>query len=98
MDASQWIGVGSPQFRAVAERIEVATRPSSKLSGYCWDEPDAIREVFEELIANPVGDPFHLIPPSYADYGLNITTVGASASATSACSPVTGPSTSRTRS
>lgn len=25
------------------------------------------------MTGNPVGDPFHLIPPFYADYGLNIT-------------------------
>jgi acetyltransferase-like isoleucine patch superfamily enzyme len=73
MDESQWIGVRSPEFRAIAERIKVATRLSSKLSGYCWDEPEPIREVFEELIGKPVGDSFHLIPLFYADYGLNIT-------------------------
>jgi acetyltransferase-like isoleucine patch superfamily enzyme len=55
----------------------VATRLSSKLSNYCWDEPELVREVFEELIGKPVGDRFHLIPPFYADYGLNIT-VGSS--------------------
>lgn len=73
MDEGQWIGVRSPEFRAVSERIEVATRLSSELSGYCWDEPEPIRAVFEELIGKAVGDSFHLIPPFYADYGLNIT-------------------------
>jgi acetyltransferase-like isoleucine patch superfamily enzyme len=73
MDESQWIGVSSPEFRAISERIKVATRLSSKLSDYCWDEPEPIREVFEELIGKPVGDSFHLIPPFFADYGLNIT-------------------------
>jgi len=33
-DESQWIGVRSPEFRAISERIKVATRLSSKLSGY----------------------------------------------------------------
>ena len=69
MDERQWIGVRSPEFRAIAERIKVATRLSSKLSGYCWDEPEPIREAFEELIGKPVGDAFHLIPPFYADSG-----------------------------
>ena len=73
MDESQWIGVRSPEFRAIFERIKVATRLSSKLSGYCMDETESIREVFEELIGKPVGDSFSLIPPFYADYGLNIT-------------------------
>ena len=40
MDESQWIGVRSPQFQAIAERIKVATRLSSKLSEYQWDEPE----------------------------------------------------------
>jgi acetyltransferase-like isoleucine patch superfamily enzyme len=73
MDEGQWIGVRSPEFRAISERIKVATRLSSKLSGYCWDEPELVREVFEELIGKPVSESFHLIPPFYADYGLNIT-------------------------
>ena len=73
MDERQWIEVRSPEFRAISDRISVATRLSATLSSYCWDEPDSIREVFEELIGKPVGDSFHLIPPFYADYGLNIT-------------------------
>ena len=73
MDESQWIGVRSPEFRAISERIKVATRLSSKLSGCGWDEPELVRDVFEELIGKSVGDSFHLIPPFYADYGLNIT-------------------------
>jgi acetyltransferase-like isoleucine patch superfamily enzyme len=32
MDESQWIGVRSPEFRAISERIKVATRLSSKLN------------------------------------------------------------------
>lgn len=73
MDTSRWIGVRSAGFRANSERIKVATRLSTRLSAYCWDEPEPIRDVFEELIGKPVGEPFHLIPPFYADYGLNIT-------------------------
>ncbi len=73
MEERPWIGVGSPEFRAIAERIKAATRLSSEFSGYCWDEPEQGRAVFEELIGKPVGDPFHLIPPSSADDGLDVT-------------------------
>ncbi len=73
MDERQWIGVRSPEFRAIFERIEVATRLSSDLSGLRMDDADSVREIFEELIGKPVGDRFTLIPPFYADYGLNIT-------------------------
>jgi acetyltransferase-like isoleucine patch superfamily enzyme len=72
MDERQWIGSRSPEFRAIFERIKVATRLSAKLSGYGMDETGPIREAFEELIGKPVGDSFTLIPPFYADYGLNI--------------------------
>jgi hypothetical protein len=64
MDESQWIGVRSAEFGAISERIKVATRLSAKLSGYCWDEPELVREVFEELIGKPVGDSFHSFLPS----------------------------------
>jgi acetyltransferase-like isoleucine patch superfamily enzyme len=74
MDEGQWwIKTRSRESRALFERVKVATRLSSKLSAYCVDEGDEIRAVFEELIGKPVGDSFTLIPPFYADHGLNIT-------------------------
>jgi acetyltransferase-like isoleucine patch superfamily enzyme len=73
MNESQLIGVRTPEFRAILARIKVATRLSSKLSAYCMDEAESIQKAFEELIGKPVGDTFNLIPPFYADYGLNIT-------------------------
>ena len=73
MDDGHWIGVRSPELRAISERIKVATRLSSQLSGYCLDDPEPIRAVFEELIGEPVGASFHLIAPLFAVDGLNIT-------------------------
>src|ERR1017187_10553787 len=73
MEERPWIGARFPEFRAIFGRIKGATPLSFKLSGYCMDERESIREVFEELIGKPVGDSFSLIPPFYADYGLNIT-------------------------
>jgi acetyltransferase-like isoleucine patch superfamily enzyme len=73
MGDSKSIGVKSPEFREILERIKVATRLSSELSELCYDETESIRPAFEELIGKPVGDSFYLIPPFYADYGLNIT-------------------------
>jgi acetyltransferase-like isoleucine patch superfamily enzyme len=73
MNEEQLIETKSPEFRDLFDRIKIATRLSSKLSEYCLDDQDAIREAFEELIGKPVGDSFNLIPPFYADYGLNIT-------------------------
>jgi acetyltransferase-like isoleucine patch superfamily enzyme len=73
MDDSQWIRTWTSESREFFERVKVATRLSSKLSAYRLDEPESIRKAFEELIGKPVGDSFTLIPPFYADYGLNIT-------------------------
>ena len=72
MDVSQWMRTRTPESRELFERVKVATRLSSKLSAYCLDEPESIQRAFEELIGKRVGDTFTLIPPFYADYGLNI--------------------------
>ena len=69
----QLIEVRSQEWREVSDRIKVATRLSSRLSEYCMDDNDEIRRSFEELIGKSVGESFHLIPPFYTDYGLNIT-------------------------
>jgi hypothetical protein len=72
MHDSQLIETKSPEFWEMFERVKVATRLSSKLSEYCLDDTESIRRAFEGLIGKPVGDSFTLIPPFYADCGLNI--------------------------
>ena len=69
----QLLEVRSEEWRKVYEQIKVATRLSSGLSDYCMDQNQEIRRSFEKLIGKPVGESFHLIPPFYTDYGLNIT-------------------------
>jgi acetyltransferase-like isoleucine patch superfamily enzyme len=54
------------------ERVKVATRLSAQLSSHSLDDAELIRRDFEELIGKPVGSGFTLIPPFYADHGLNI--------------------------
>ncbi len=73
MDTSHWIRTRTSESRELFERVKVATLLSSKLSAYNLDEAESIREAIEELIGKPVGDSVTLIPPFYADYGLNIT-------------------------
>jgi acetyltransferase-like isoleucine patch superfamily enzyme len=72
VDAGYLIETKSTESRELVERIEVATRLSAALSAFCMDEPAPIRAAFEQLIGKAVGDSFRLIPPFYADYGLNI--------------------------
>jgi acetyltransferase-like isoleucine patch superfamily enzyme len=73
MHETQLTETRSQASRDLFERVKVATRLSSKLSAYYLDEPAAIQKAFEELIGKPVGEKFTLIPPFYADHGLNIT-------------------------
>jgi acetyltransferase-like isoleucine patch superfamily enzyme len=73
MDRSLWIETRTPESRSMFEQVKVATRLSTKLSTYGLDQPELLRQAFEELIGKQVGDMFNLVPPFYADHGLNIT-------------------------
>lgn len=73
MDDSHWIKTRTPESRELFERVKVATRLSAELSAYSLDEAESMQAAFEELIGKPVGENFTLIPPFYADHGLNIT-------------------------
>jgi acetyltransferase-like isoleucine patch superfamily enzyme len=73
MDDRYRIRTKSPESRELVERVKVATRLSAALSAYCMDEAEPLRTAFEELIGKAVGESFTMIPPFYADYGLNIT-------------------------
>ena len=42
MDDIQLIGVRTPEFRKIFDRIKVATRLSSELSAFCMDETESI--------------------------------------------------------
>jgi galactoside O-acetyltransferase len=68
-----WIKARTPEARELVGRVKVATRLSARLSALCYDEGEEIREVFGELIGKPVDESLSLIPPFYADHGLNIT-------------------------
>ena len=72
-DDSRLIATRTPEFRAFYDRVKVATRLSAELSRLWMDEAESIQKAFEELIGKHVGDTFNLIPPFYADHGLNIT-------------------------
>jgi acetyltransferase-like isoleucine patch superfamily enzyme len=71
-DVDGWISTRTPESRALFERVKVATRLSSELSAYSLDEAESIQKAFETLTGKPVGERFTLIPPFYADHGLNI--------------------------
>ena len=68
-----WIETRSQASRDLFERVKVATRLCSRLSAYCVDDAEEIRAAFAELTGKPVDESLILIPPFYADHGLNIT-------------------------
>lgn len=72
-DRRWWIKTRTPESRELVERVRLAARLSSHLSALTYDESEKIRVAFEELIGKPVDGSLSLIPPFYADYGLNIT-------------------------
>jgi acetyltransferase-like isoleucine patch superfamily enzyme len=73
MHGEQLMASGTVESRELVARIKVATRLSSRLSTYSMEDSGPVREVFGELTGKPVDDSFILIPPFFADYGLNIT-------------------------
>jgi acetyltransferase-like isoleucine patch superfamily enzyme len=72
MEDSWRIQARSSEFRDFLAQVKVATRLSAKFGTYNFEDTDAIQRAFEELTGKQVGDSFYLIPPFYADYGLNI--------------------------
>lgn len=72
-DRKWWIKTRTPEAREIVARVRVATRLSSRLSDLRYDELEQIHEAFAELTGKPVDDSLSLIPPFYADHGLNIT-------------------------
>ncbi len=73
MEDERWrIEAKSRESRELVERVKLATRLSSRLSALDYDESEEIRAAFEELIGKPVDESLSLIPPFYADWGLNI--------------------------
>jgi acetyltransferase-like isoleucine patch superfamily enzyme len=72
-DRKWWIKTRTPEAREIVERVKVATRLSAELSAFRYDEPEQVHRAFEELIGKSVDSSLSLIPPFYADHGLNIT-------------------------
>ncbi len=72
MDRSHWITTRTPQSRELFEQVKVATRLSRRLSAFTVEETLEIQAVWQELTGQPAGEGFTLIPPFYADHGLNI--------------------------
>ena len=63
---------GTPESRALYERIQRAIGLTERLNRIPFAEADAIRAAWSELTGADVDPTFSLIPPVYSDHGLNI--------------------------
>ena len=63
----------SPEFRAIYERIKVANELSARFRDLSMEDTAGIHELFGALTGRTPDGTFSLIPPFFADYGLNIT-------------------------
>lgn len=60
-----------PEGRSHFENVQRAVRLAARLSDIGFDDLDALRAAFSELIGRPVGEQFMLIPPFFTDCGLH---------------------------
>jgi acetyltransferase-like isoleucine patch superfamily enzyme len=63
---------GTPESRELYGRIRRAIGLTERLNRIPYDDQEAIRQAWIELTGSAVDETFHLIPPLYSDYGLNI--------------------------
>jgi acetyltransferase-like isoleucine patch superfamily enzyme len=66
------IAVRTPESRQFVADVERAMAITSALNRLTYADTDEVRSLFEDLVGQPVGDHFRLIPPFYADCGKNI--------------------------
>lgn len=63
---------GTPESKALAERISVAIARCEQLNRLSYADSDRVRSAWTELTGQAVDDSFRLIPPVRSDHGVNI--------------------------
>src|SRR3954454_5157885 len=66
------IDAGTPESRAMYEKVQRAVGLTEELNQIPYADRDALRHAWIELTGAIVDETFHLIPPLYSDHGLNI--------------------------
>ncbi|WP_186236815.1 sugar O-acetyltransferase [Burkholderia gladioli] len=66
------ISRGTPESAAMVASVKRATAITAALNRLTFDDADAVRALFRELIGKPVDDGFSLIPPFYSTGGTDI--------------------------
>lgn len=66
------IVAGTPESRAMGERIRTAIARCERLNRIPYDDGEAVRAAWSELTGQTVDETFRLIPPIRVDHGVNI--------------------------
>lgn len=66
------IVAGTPESRALGERIRTAIARCERLNRLAYDDAAAVRAAWTELTGQAVDETFRLVPPVRSDHGLNI--------------------------
>ncbi|MBU9319319.1 sugar O-acetyltransferase [Burkholderia gladioli] len=66
------ISRGTPESAAMVASVKRAMAITAALNRLTFDDADAVRALFRELIGKPVDDGFSLIPPFYSTGGTDI--------------------------
>lgn len=66
------IVAGTPESRAMGDRIEIAIARCERLNQIPYSDSDAIRAAWTELTGQAVDESFRLVPPIRVDHGVNL--------------------------
>jgi acetyltransferase-like isoleucine patch superfamily enzyme len=66
------ISAGTPESRAIVERVRQAIAQCERLNQLPYDDMDGVRSAWRGLTGQAVDDSFHMIPPVRSDQGVNI--------------------------
>lgn len=70
--AGDLIRLDDPEFPKIGDIIQRAYKKVSVLNNTSPADYDTIRKLFFDLIGKEVDDTFHMWPPFYTDFGMNI--------------------------
>lgn len=63
---------GTPESRAMGDRISAAIERCERLNQISYGDTDAVRAAWTELTGQVVDETFHLVPPIRVDHGVNL--------------------------
>src|ERR1043165_8226349 len=66
------MGIHSPEFKAVADRVVRATELTSRLNVLPFDDKEGEAELFERIFGRPLPSGVTIYPPFFTDHGLRL--------------------------